>query len=154
MRYLRRELEEDIINDRMVLWVAQVVEQNPPQLLSVWSNLDEDNSSRRRVFWRGQLRKEDVLEIFAPLRPGVDIPTIIDEENSEIGMWRRWLYDAAAWLANDVFAYRVSQGNLGNDVPRVVFDRFARIRDIPQFQYVPLSLETLPIRAKFKFSGQ
>jgi hypothetical protein len=155
MRYFRRELEEDIINDRMVLWVAQVVERNPPELLAMWSNSGEGNSSRRRTFWRSQLRNEDVLEIFAPLRPGVDIQTIIYEpESSELSVWKRWLYDTAAWLADDIFVYHVSQGNLGKDVPRVIFDRFARVRDLPQFQYVSISLETLPTRGMFKSPGQ
>jgi hypothetical protein len=35
MRNFRRELEEDIINDRMVFWVAQMVEQNSDQLMTV-----------------------------------------------------------------------------------------------------------------------
>ena len=41
-----------------------------------------------------------------------------------------WFYDSAAWLADDIFVYHVSQGNFGKDVPRVVFDRFARVRDL------------------------
>ena len=151
MRYFRRELKEDIINDRMVLWVAQVVERNPPELLATWSNSSEGNSSRRRTFWRSQLQ-EDVLEIFAPLRPGVDIQTIICEPESSV--WKRWLFDSAAWLADDIFVYHVAQGNLGKDVPRVVFDRFAKLRDLSQFQYVPISLETLPTRGMFKSPGQ
>jgi hypothetical protein len=151
MRNFRRELEEDIINDRMVFWVAQMVEQNSDQLMTVWSNLDEDNPSRRRCIWRDLLRKEDIHDIFEPLRPGVDIQTILEEEkDGEDGLWKQWLFDSAAWLADDIFAYHVSQGKLGEEVPRVVFDRYARIRDIAQFQYVPSSLESLPTRGNFK----
>ncbi|RFU31081.1 hypothetical protein B7463_g5251, partial [Scytalidium lignicola] len=152
MRAFRRELEEDIINDRMIFWVARMVEQNSDQLMSVWSNLDEGNPSRRRCIWRNLFRKDDMLNIFEPLRPGVDIQTIVEkeEENRKEGVWKQWLYDSAAWLADDIFAYHVSQGKLGEEVPCVVFDRYARIRDIPQFQYVPHSLESLPIRGNFK----
>ena len=71
----RRELE-DIINDRMVFWVAQMVEQNSDQLMTVWSNLDEDNPSRRRYIWRDLLQKEDILDIFEPswIREASDWP--------------------------------------------------------------------------------
>lgn len=99
MRYYRNKLEEDIINDRMVLWVSRVLDRKHRDLLPFWSNFD-DNPSRRRSFWRSQLRKEDLLEILVPLRPGVDIQTIVNEdEDDESEVWKRWLYDAAAWLA-------------------------------------------------------
>jgi hypothetical protein len=84
MRNFRRELEEDIINDRVVFWVAQMVEQNSDQLITIWSNLDEDNPSRRRCIWRDLFQKEDILDIFEPLRPGVDIQTILEDRYARI----------------------------------------------------------------------
>jgi hypothetical protein len=75
MRNARRALQFHIIDKRMVYWVAKQVQLNSETLKPMWTNRDVVNRHRRLVFWRSQLRKEDLLTIFEPLRPGVDICT-------------------------------------------------------------------------------
>jgi hypothetical protein len=117
----------------------------------VWTNDDEENETLRRTIWRKLLTKEDMSQILAPLRPGVDIETILDaeEKDGSVWVWREWAYDSVAWLADDIFTYHIGQGNLGRNVPHVVFERYARVGEFVRF---PGSLDrkSLPIRAKFK----
>lgn len=152
MRVFRRELESSI-TERMVLWVARVIHSDRDTMSSV---IKDTRSSRE--FFRGRLEDADLLEIYECLRPGVDLQKILagsNDDDSDMSKWRRWIYDAAAWFAGDIYGYYVSQGGLmGRDgVPRVVFERGGRVRDFVQHQYVP-GIETLPIRANFRSPGQ
>jgi hypothetical protein len=152
MRVFRSELESSI-SERMVLWVAKVIHSDRETVCSV---IDDPRS--RRVFFRGRLEAADLLEIYKCLRPGVDLQKILannEDDDSDMGKWRRWIYDAAAWFAGDVYGYYVSQGGLmgSDDIPRVVFKRAGRVRDANQHKYVP-GIETLPIRAKFRSPRQ
>ncbi|KFZ18018.1 hypothetical protein V501_01405 [Pseudogymnoascus sp. VKM F-4519 (FW-2642)] len=127
MRNLRHELQQDIITDRM----------------------DDGNAARRRGTWDDFFTDDDLMEIFAQLRPGVDIEGIVQaEEGGEMWEWKKWLFDSAEALADDTFTYHVSQGKLGGDVSRSVFERHARVGE-----FIPspmISIERVPIRANFK----
>ncbi|OBT88350.1 hypothetical protein VE02_02287 [Pseudogymnoascus sp. 03VT05] len=152
MRGFRRELEEYIINERMLFWVAQAITENCDLMAPMWTNKNEKNTELRRAVWRKLFTKQDLSEIFAPLRPGVDVETILDakEKDGSVWVWHEWMYDCAAWLADDLFAYHITQGGLGRDVHRLVFERLACVGG---FMGVPRSIdrmESLPIRANFK----
>ncbi|KFY73731.1 hypothetical protein V499_06198 [Pseudogymnoascus sp. VKM F-103] len=73
-----------------------------------------ENGPRRRLIWRGHFQEGDLREIFAPLRPGVDLETILATKD---GVWRNWLYDSAASLADDIFIYHIAQGLAGMEEP-------------------------------------
>ncbi|OBT94085.1 uracil DNA glycosylase [Pseudogymnoascus verrucosus] len=89
------------------------------------------------------------MEIFAPLRPGVDVEGIVRAEgDGEMWEWRKWLLDSAAALADDKFTYHVSQGKLGGDASRFVFERHARVGEFIPSPMIPI--ERVPIRANFK----
>lgn len=148
MRTFRRELESSITK-RMVIWVSRVIDTDTDKAMRL---VGMPQPSRQK-FWEERLQAADLMEIFEPLRPGVDIQTIVDSEGGgDLGGWRRWLFEAAAWLADDVYGYHVAQGGLeetGADVPRVVLERFGKLRDLVLFKYVP-GIKTLPIRANFR----
>ncbi|KFY93169.1 hypothetical protein V500_03869 [Pseudogymnoascus sp. VKM F-4518 (FW-2643)] len=149
MRTFRRELESSITK-RMVIWVSQVIDADTDKTMRSVVGMPRPS---RQKFWEEQLQAADILKIFEPLRPGVDIQAIVDSSGGDdLSEWKRWLCEAAAWLADDVYGYHVAQGGLeesGADVPRVVVERFGKLRDFVLFRYVP-SIKTLPIRANFR----
>ena len=55
------------------------------------------------------------------LRPWVDIHTRVNDESS---IWRGWILNLAACLADDVFAYYVSQQKIGQEIMQAVLDRY------------------------------
>ncbi|KFY39303.1 hypothetical protein V494_04034 [Pseudogymnoascus sp. VKM F-4513 (FW-928)] len=159
MRNFRRELENKIIRDRMLPWVVQMVNDHLELLRPLWSNKDDDTARRRRLLWAKLLEAGGALgNIMAPLRPGVDIETILaaEEVNEEAWLWRKWAYDSTASLADDIFVYHVAQGRLGTYVSRFVFERHSRVGEFIPFptkrQLLPIT--TLPIRAMFKNPSQ
>lgn len=133
----------------MVHWVASAIKDNFDMLQLIWSNEDDSNAARRRGTWNDLFTNDDLMEIFAPLRPRVDIEGIVQaEEGGEMWEWKKWLFDSATALADDTFTYHVSQGKLRGDVSRSVFERNARVGE-----FIPspmISIERVPIRTNFK----
>jgi hypothetical protein len=102
------------------------------------------------LFWNSYLRKEDLLTIFEPLRPGVDIYTTVNDESS---IWRGWILNLAAYLADDVFAYYVSQQKMGQEIVQAVLDRYIfSAHDSDLDANIPPGLQSIPTRGTFKLS--
>ncbi|KFY45591.1 hypothetical protein V495_02902 [Pseudogymnoascus sp. VKM F-4514 (FW-929)] len=148
MRNHRDDIEM-AVTDRVAIWVARETVQESEQLEDVWSTHD-GNSSTRRNIWHSLLQEKDLIDILAPLRPGVDIHEILDaqENDEEKWLWRRFMFDWVASLADNVFSYRVSQDNIGKIAPHIVSVRQAAAVKSPSFDYVP-NLASLPTRSTF-----
>jgi hypothetical protein len=58
-------------------------------------------------------QRDDLVHIFEPLRPGVHIVTILDED--------------CGVTTDDVFMYHICRGRLGQEMDPVVFMRYSHL---------------------------